>query len=352
MRCVSWCGARAAPHAFQQQRHGTAGVRFVACSTAGEAVPYGSAQAPAETWQRFAATFRQRFLEATLSPDGDVADAALFLAAEDDALSTKASVPLPVDSYRERLEQLVSDFVAWHDKTTDAVSACALLDEHLYSATFENFRLAPLGQEHSPYRLYIHHALAQRSACPVALATIHLAVLSRLQDLGAVPPGLCVLLDAGRPRTALDCGARVTPRALILETLHCLMRGFWSWDWSGTGEGGGFLAAGRAASGEGGRVSTLIGGVVLQPTGRPFGELERSALALERIEALHPHPQQATRELGVLLAHRRMHAEALQRLRAYRDSDAARGDTREEADVLEAVIDVCERRLLEAAYTA
>jgi len=69
----------------------------------------------------------------------------------------------------------------------------------------------------------------------------------------------------------------------------------------------------------------VMGGTVMQETGRPFGDLERAQLALERlVELARPEVTSATRDLAVLLAHRGRRDEALSMLRAYLVSDAGR----------------------------
>jgi hypothetical protein len=68
-----------------------------------------------------------------------------------------------------------------------------------------------------------------------------------------------------------------------------------------------------------------MGGTVMQETGRPFGDLERAQLQLERlVELAQPKVTSATRDLAVLLAHRGRRDEALSMLRSYLASDAGR----------------------------
>lgn len=246
------------------------------------------------------------------------------------------------------------------------------MDRHLYSPEYERFALARDDQHASPYRLFMQHALAQRVAAAPVLACVHGGLLRRLQAAGLVPPGLCVVLPepgagggARLPRTSPgpDPASAVT-RDLLLRTLRLLLRSYWSWEWregdDDGGDGGGFLACARAAAGATGRVSTLIGGVILQPTGRPFGDLDGAARALERLVALHPSAvTRATRDLGALRAHTGRRAggggggdaaEAQRLLAAYRASPAAGADGPDDRDALDALIVALERRALEAAF--
>ena len=135
----------------------------------------------------------------------------------------------------------------------------------------------------------------------------------------ALPPG------TGRPFTRVR-GSRpaLSPEALLRETLDCLARAYWAWEWLPE-QPSGFLAAARAASGDSGRVGRVVAGTVMQPTGRPFGDLQRAQLALERSVAMSEETGVATRDLGVLLAHMKgKQGEALALLRRFRDSDAGR----------------------------
>ena len=224
----------------------------------------------------------------------------------------------------ERVETLVSDYLACALPGDHHAAACAALDTFLYDAC--RYR-APVGfaELYSPYRTYLHHALAQKVAVPATLATIHLAVLSRLQARGAFPASAVVVLPPGpssRPFTRLGSSPdAVDPHKLLLTTLDSLSRAFWAWEWR-PDQRSGFVVAARAASGESGRMSTRIGGTVMQPTGRPFGDLEKATLQLERLVALSPAVSTATRDLGVLLAHRGRRGDALLLLRQYADSNA------------------------------
>lgn len=118
--------------------------------------------------------------------------------------------------------------------------------------------------------------------------------------------------------------AAATPALVVRSTLETLKRSFWAWDWAPSAPSG-FLPAARAALGDSGRVGSVVAGTVMQPTGRPFGDVERAALATERLMRLDGGASSLhARDLGVLRAHQGRSAEALELLRAYLDSPAGR----------------------------
>ena len=258
-----------------------------------------------------------------------MARAALLLAAEDDAVATRTAVPLPVESYVARVDTLASDFRAQYGAASDPDAVLAALDAFLYGADACRFRVPTAWQEaYSPYRTYLHHVLAQKVGVPTALATMHLAVLQRLQAAGVAPADAQVVLPplGGRPMSrrgnAKSFPPAVTPAGLLAATLGLLQRAFWAWEWRPE-EASGFTRAARAAAGlEGGRVGTMMAGVVMQPTGRPFGDPERAQLAVERLLALAGGQGAPLRDLAVLQAHTKKKGVALANLRQYCASPA------------------------------
>ncbi len=131
--------------------------RRVRCSAAPEdESTFGKPAAPRELWEGFARRFRSDFLAEAAKPDaeGDVARAALLLAAEDDAVATRTAVPLPVEAYLERLDNRVQDFVvAFGDAEVDDAARLGLLDAYLYGEDACRFRVPTAwAEKHSPYR--------------------------------------------------------------------------------------------------------------------------------------------------------------------------------------------------------
>eukprot|EP00798_Chlamydomonas_sp_ICE-L_P011775 gene11775-14926_t len=191
------------------------------------------------------------------------------------------------------------------------------------------------GGEYSPYRVYLHHVLAQRCGTPASVAAVLLTLLNRLTASGRVNFGPTVvgipssgsfipvaveasLADDG---TLVPCPEAVSqlvptvrwvPQAqLLAEMLDQLKRFYWSWDWP-LGAPSGFEACASALLGDLGRcgkVSEAVG--VMQATGRPFGDVKLSVLAAERLaivtrEAFGEDSSEHTlqmRDYGTLLLH-------------------------------------------------
>lgn len=100
-----------------------------------------------------------------------------------------------------------------------------------------------------------------------------------------------------------------------------------------TGSPSGFLRAARAALGDAGRVGSVVAGTVMQPTGRPFGDVERAALATERLMELEGGGAGGgaarfstlhARDLAVLRFHQGRYAESAELLQGYLASPAGR----------------------------
>jgi hypothetical protein len=116
----------------------------------------------------------------------------------------------------------------------------------------------------------------------------------------------------------------VTKVELLAEMLDQLKRFYWSWDWT-LGTASGFEACARALLGETGRAGTVNAAVgVIQPKGRPFGDVALSVLATERqamvTRAVDPdswaHAIQV-RDLGALNIHIGKRTEGLALLESY-----------------------------------
>ena len=323
-------GAAAAPLRVARSRRTSVVPRCASAPPPDEST-FGKPAAPRELWTAFAQDFRRSFLAEAAKglPECDVARAALALAAEDDAVNSRTAVPLPIEAYLGRLDSMADDFVAAYcDQPAYDEDRAAQLDLFLYDVC--RFRTPTAWTElHSPYRTYLHHVLAQKVGRLESLATVHLALLQRLQARGVLV-GADVVMSPGQrhPVTRVGAGGAgqqsMTPRLLLVATLESLTRAFWAWEWRPE-EPSGFLRAARAAAGDSGRIGQVMGGTVMQETGRPFGDLERAQLQLERlVELAQPKVTSATRDLAVLLAHRGRRDEALSMLRAYLASDTGR----------------------------
>lgn len=215
----------------------------------------------------------------------------------------------------------------------------------------------------------MHHVLAQKVGVQSALGVIHLAVLSRLVAQGVLPAGTSVALPPGggrpftRPAGSPALAPSASPAGLLHAQLDGLARAYWAWEWRPE-DASGFLPAARAltdAAAGTDRVGTMLGGVVMQASGRPFGDCERATLQFERLLALAGGVGSARRDLAVLQAHRGLKGEALCNLKLYVGSEAGRAAVvaagapeatplqRAEAGAVEALLLVLSRASLEAS---
>jgi Transglutaminase-like superfamily len=144
-----------------------------------------------------------------LRPGGDPVLAALHLAAEDDALSTKSTVELPVAAYSKRVDALVAELperALAEGAQGDPAAACEAVTAALFGPMGFTVAAKPL-ELYSPYRIYMHKVLAQRCGSPAALAVVLAGVILRAQAAGLLPQfeveaGLTELgtLPSARPR--------------------------------------------------------------------------------------------------------------------------------------------------------
>ena len=131
---------------------------------------------------------RQDFLS-EMQRGGDPVLAALHLASEDDAVTSRSTVPLPVESFSKRLDSLISR--AQHPLRqcgADAVAPEQAL-ELLQRMLFDDFGFRAATHQldlFSPYRVYMHKVLTQRCGTPAALAALLAAFVRRAQHGGLV----------------------------------------------------------------------------------------------------------------------------------------------------------------------
>mmetsp|Transcript_19078 Transcript_19078/g.41145 ORF Transcript_19078/g.41145 Transcript_19078/m.41145 type:complete len:412 (+) Transcript_19078:52-1287(+) len=286
---------------------------------------------------------RQGFLAEVQKGDAmDLVNAALYIAAEDEAVKSSASgTLLPVDSFSARLDSMVSEcaLLLSPDMTPQAQLDC--VQAYLYGTW--GLKIAKgmaQGEQFSPYRVYMHHVLTQRCGTPAAAAAILHTLLVRLVREGALSSGSfsigLPIASMGRPVVVLEGGAEagvalkcagmmrwVDPAQVLAEMLGHLKRFYWSWEWS-TGSVSGFDSCAGALLNPGAAAVAAS----LQP--RPFASVELSVLATERkalvTQAVDPdcskHAAQI-RDLGALLLHAGRLSEGLYLLEGYQDWLAA-----------------------------
>jgi hypothetical protein len=306
---------------------------------AGMQYEFGKPQAPQETWEPFAREARVGLVrEYAKGAGADVVAASLHICVEDDAYESRTSVCLPREAYIKRMDKLVNEFMqrdmsymSEEDKL-DGDKVIAAVERYLFEE--QQYR-PPTGwrEAFSPYRTYFHNVIAQKVGIPATLAAIYIGFLERLKAKGGLACGdVSVLLRVRRgadptPRRpwgikagdAVPEGSVVcTSDMVVRQQLMALKRAFWPWEWDDSRDSGFLLAVESAAYGKDDRMNTAAGVVgIIQPTGRPFGDLKMATLVTERLAELDGGVGYEARDMGVLLYHGGYRADALRTLAAF-----------------------------------
>eukprot|EP01023_Acetabularia_acetabulum_P060063 TRINITY_DN721_c0_g1_i1.p2 TRINITY_DN721_c0_g1~~TRINITY_DN721_c0_g1_i1.p2 ORF type:complete len:415 (+),score=61.85 TRINITY_DN721_c0_g1_i1:63-1247(+) len=342
-------------------------------------IEFGAPAAPQEIWENFATESRTGFTNELSKNDNDIdaVMAGLYFSAEDDALATKSTVSLPVQSYSRRLDGIVNDLQMWipsqegfNDKQQD--EKLQIIVQYLFNNC--NYKVATEQMEQtSPYRLYMHNVLAQRCGTTAALAVLLAGYLLRAQKKGIINSNEWKL---GLPETGgqypIACYSEQGPpessvaykwtngRGALAADVQSLKRSFWPWPWESTRKYC-FFAPAEAFLGEYGRAGTFTKTVgVLQPTGRPFGDLKKAANATERLMIIYGGLDggilgaRETRDMGILLCHLGRYKEALELLGSYEifiDNflDVSQIEDRERGVVKQVVVKL-NKTILESAF--
>ena len=309
---------------------------------------FGKVSTAKETWEPFVRASRAGLLDEIQKCENsnemlncDAVLASLFIAVEDDAFKSRTSVCLPQEAYVKRLQKLMDEFemrdIAYFNGQYDDRMVLKALERYLYE---EHQYKPPVGwmEAFSPYRTYFHHVIAQKVGIPASLATLYMGCVKILRTKEILKDEVYVLISNSRgldpdvlPRTpwgitkddylnlGIPADARwCTPKMSIQMQLRALKRSFWPWTWDDRRDTGIELALRSAVFGSEDRMQTAVKGVgIIQPTGRPFGDLEMAIRATERL-ALVAEPENI-RDYGVLLYHSQRYKEAYEQLQKYQN---------------------------------
>ncbi|KAL4203679.1 hypothetical protein AMTRI_Chr01g129200 [Amborella trichopoda] len=166
----------------------------------------------------------------------DLGRAALQIAAEDDALISHSSVPLPVDSFVERLDDLSMDFFAHHLPLTRPPPDAFIQSLERYFYVHKGFRRTSMN--HRDVRdLYLHSVLTRRTGSLVMIAVIYSEMVKMLRLYGVVDfdieiyfPHDLVSLPQGYDKQKSKVSDEphiMTPLSLLVEMLRDLKDAFW-----------------------------------------------------------------------------------------------------------------------------
>ena len=292
---------------------------------------------------------RRAFLSAIASPSTiNLSEAALQIAAEDDALVSHSAVPLPVDSFRRRLEKLANEIerivlppLLLQQQTQKSQIVDAILS---YFYTQQKFKVPVFGRSvllnnavivthpgvwEKPNKAYITDALITKQAVPAVLAIILSDILRRLLVSGSIdfwarvdygyslehsPTSVTIVPGITREMAVVvvgddkDAGNTVTTTLsntttdALAESLCYLARSYWPFPWeerncngnATVGVGGGFRGAalefldGGAASAEAEAIARTAKHRLERGiwTSPGAGDVRRAIAAMERLVIL------------------------------------------------------------------
>ncbi|XP_065021050.1 uncharacterized protein LOC135645978 [Musa acuminata AAA Group] len=277
----------------------------------------------------------------------DLAKAALQIAAEDDSLISHSSVPLPVDAFVERLDDLSMGFCSLYMPPLNSPPEVFLGNLERYFYVHKGFRRTDAMSD--ARSLYLHSALTCRSGSAVILSLIYSEMLKMLKvygfldfdveiffphDLGSLPRGY------HKQKSQLsDQPHIVTSKSLLVKTLRNLKDAFWPFQYDHSTSL--FLRAAQAANLSYGPATVKeryskshsnVSGLEIASAKAAhhriergvwtivrFGDMRRALAACERLILLDASPEEL-RDYAVLLYHCGFYEECLLFLKSYETS--------------------------------
>ncbi|PKU77183.1 hypothetical protein MA16_Dca013218 [Dendrobium catenatum] len=263
----------------------------------------------------------------TISRGADLARTALHIAAEDDSLVSHSSVPLPVEAFVERLDDLSMEFCSLYLPPSEAPPEVFLgnLDRFFY--VHKGFCRTEMMSD--ARALYLHSVLTCRSGSAVMLSLIYSEMLKTLRVCGFLDfdaeiyyPSDFFSLPSGYQRQKSKFSDQphiLTSKSLLVEILRNLKDAFWPFQYGHPSSL--FLRAAYAAnhvfapiiSGESN--SKSYGGLEMASakaaqhrlgrgvwTNARFGDMRRALAACERLIILGTELEEL-RDYAVLLYH-------------------------------------------------
>ncbi|XP_021774457.1 uncharacterized protein LOC110738383 isoform X2 [Chenopodium quinoa] len=262
----------------------------------------------------------------------DLGKTALYIAAEDDSLMSHSSVPLPVDAFVERLDNLSTSYCP-HYRSSLSSSPEDLLDSlERYLYITKGFRRTTAGSNPSTKDYYLHSVLAQRCGSVAILSLIYSEVLKMLQLWGVIdfdveiyhPHDFSSLPRAYNKKKGKESDQKhiMTSESLLVEILRDLKNTYWPFQQNQTESlfiraaiaancvNSGFEHASAKAAQH--RLDRGVWTSVL------FGDMRRALSACERLILLEANAEEL-RDYAVLLYHCSYYEEALQYLKFYNE---------------------------------
>ncbi|KAA8537329.1 hypothetical protein F0562_026984 [Nyssa sinensis] len=269
----------------------------------------------------------------------DLGKTALYIAAEDDSLISHSSVPLPVDAFIARLDDLSMDYCTQNSSSfrSSPENLLQCLERYLY--VNKGFRRTNVQNQPESRALYLHSVLTHRSGSAPMLSLIYSEILKMLRLWGLLdfdveiffphdPHSLPRGYHKQRSKES-DQPHIMTSQSLLVEILRNLKAAFWPFQLDHTrslflraahaancadrlnnAEESAFqIASAKAAQ------HRLERGVW---TSVRFGDMRRALSACERLILLETDLKEL-RDYSVLLYHCGFYEESLQYLKLYQD---------------------------------
>ncbi|OVA18497.1 hypothetical protein BVC80_1831g15 [Macleaya cordata] len=270
----------------------------------------------------------------------DLAKTALHIAAEDDSLVSHSSVPLPIDSFIQRLDDLSMGFCRMYRTSIRSSPEVFLENLERYLYGHKGFRRATVRNLPESRALYLNSVLTHRSGSAAMLALIYSEILKMLRlwsllhfDAEIYFPRDAVSLPKGfhKQKTKLSDQPHIlTSQSILVEILRNLKDAFWPFQYDPTKSL--FLRAARAAKcidesnieEESGfeRASAKAAQHRLERgvwTSVRLGDMRRALSACERLILLD-HDIDELRDYSILLYHSGFYEESLHYLKLYQSS--------------------------------
>ncbi|XP_057454724.1 uncharacterized protein LOC130746191 [Lotus japonicus] len=268
----------------------------------------------------------------------DLGRTALYIAAEDDSLVSHSSVPLPVDAFIVRLDDLSMDYCPHYSPKNDSSPEKFLESIERFLYVHKGFKRTDANLL-EPRSLYLHSVLTHRSGSAAMLSLIYSEILKMLRLWGLLYfdaeiffPHDFLTLPKGynkQKSKESDQAHIMTSGNLLVEILNNLKHAFWPFqhDYTKTlflraahaadcvdrsafvGESASQIASAKAAQ------HRLDRGVW---TNACFGDMRRSLSACERLILL-TNDANELRDYSILLYHCGLYEQSFQYLKKYRE---------------------------------
>ncbi|XP_020585835.1 uncharacterized protein LOC110028357 [Phalaenopsis equestris] len=289
----------------------------------------------------------------TICRGADLARTALHIAAEDDSLISHSSVPLPVEAFVERLDDLSTEFCSLFLPPSEAPPEVFLgkLDRFFY--VHKGFRRTEMMSD--TRALYLHSVLTCRSGSGVLLSLIYSEMLKTLRvcgfldfDVEIYNPCDYFSFPTGYQKQKFKFSDQphiLSSKLLLVEILRNLKQAFWPFQYGHRSNL--FLRAAYAANHPFGPIisgessSNSYGGFEMASakaaqhrlgrgvwTCAHFGDMRRALAACERLIILDTEPKDL-RDYAVLLYHCGQYEDCSDYLKLYQNAQISAAQIRD-----------------------